>query len=117
MNESITITTVTPELHPDWCSRKDDCYDQIPDAATHSSTMVKRGQAQAEIEQVVDWVGGYNVHRPLHVLAWMYGEQVGGDMHASMTASDCRDLAAVLLANADKLDELAAVDNVEASPA
>ena len=51
-----TTTTAPPELHPDWCARED-CYNQIPDAATHADPMMERGEAQAQVEQVVAWVG------------------------------------------------------------
>ena len=74
----MTIQTTTPlELHPDWCGREDDCYDQIPDAATHASPMATRGAAAAQVEQVVEWIGGHTVHQQPRVLAWMNGESVG----------------------------------------
>ena len=102
-----TTTAAPPELHPDWCARKDDCYDQIPDAATHATSMMEQGAAQAQVEQIVAWVGGHNVVSPPHALVWMKGDPVG---EYALSAADCRDLAAVLSATADKLDGLPPVD-------
>ncbi len=100
-----TTTAAPPEVHPDWCAL-DDCYNQLPDAATHSTPMLKQGAAEGQVTQLVDWVGGHNLYRTPVALAWMNGESVG-DLKPHLSAADCRDLAAVLLTMADKLDELA----------
>ena len=109
MNEftSESFTELTEQPHPDWCAR-DRCYGFLVDAADHGSLMIERGSAMAQIDQLVEWIGGAYLDGTPGVFAWMNGEEIIGDSGTYLTSADCRDLASVLLQAADQLDALPA---------
>lgn len=94
-----------PEVHPDWCARH--LCEAPPNAASHATARIERGEATAQVVQWVEWVGapdGPVLDEPLGVLAVMKGEQI--DDGRLMSAADCRDVAAVLLRAANQLESI-----------
>ena len=103
-----TPQTGSTELHPSWCVR-DRCSVELErvSAASHATAMIEQGQAATQIVQWVEWfadVDGPILEQRPGVLAVMQGEQI--DDGRPLSASECRDLAAVLLLAADKLESL-----------
>lgn len=88
--------------HPDWCEREH-CFAGLEGAASHSLRAANQGRARADVGQEVEWSADSVMLMPIDVTLWIDGD----GCVSNLSANDCRDIAHVMLAAADRLEGLA----------